>query len=101
MITGDESALRELLARYRGTVYATAYAAFNDPETVDAVVADTFREARQTAGEFLATKGSVSGWLTHLARLSVAARLGPSTGSSAPAVSPFRARRMSTDRAGR
>lgn len=76
MAGGDESAYRELLARYRSTVYATAYAVLTDPEAVDTVVADTFEEARRLAREFLATRSSVSGWLTHLTRLRVAARTG-------------------------
>ncbi len=49
MISGDESAFRELLARYRSTVYATVYAALQDPEKAETIVADTFDEARRTA----------------------------------------------------
>jgi|SRR5689334_5252872 RNA polymerase sigma-70 factor, ECF subfamily len=71
---GDEAAFSELLARYRSTVYATAYAVLLDPEQVAAVVSDAFDAARRTAGDFLRTKGSVSGWLTHLTRLGIAAR---------------------------
>jgi DNA-directed RNA polymerase specialized sigma24 family protein len=74
MASGDESAFRELLARYRSTVYATAYAVMLDPEQVDATVADAFEEARRTAVGFLDSRGSVSGWLTHLTRLCIAAR---------------------------
>ena len=69
---GDETAFSELLARYRSTVYATAYAVLLDPEQVAAVVSDAFEEARRTAAEFLITQGSVSGWLTHLTRLRLA-----------------------------
>lgn len=69
---GDETAFSELLARYRSTVYATAYAVLLDPEQVAAVVTDAFEEARRTAAEFLVTQGSVSGWLTHLTRLRIA-----------------------------
>lgn len=75
MASGDEAAFRELLARYRSTVYATAYAVMLDPEQVDATVADAFDEARRTAPGFLDSRGSVSGWLTHLTRLCIAARL--------------------------
>lgn len=75
MNAGDETAFRELLARYRSTVYATAYAALLDPEAVEAIVADAFQEARRTAAAFLDSRGSVSGWLTHLTRLCIAARL--------------------------
>lgn len=75
IITGDEGAFRELLARYRSTVYATAYAIVSDPEIVEAVVTDTFRQARCHALEFLATRGTVSGWLTHLTRLGLAEQL--------------------------
>ena len=69
---GDDAAFSELLARYRSTVYATAYAVLLDPEQVAAVVADAFAEARRTAPEFLDTQGSVSGWLTHLTRVRIA-----------------------------
>lgn len=75
MSQGDETAFRELLARYRSTVYATAYAALLDPENVEATVADAFEEARRTAAGFLDTHGTVSGWLTHLTRVCVAARM--------------------------
>src|SRR5438477_12473548 len=75
MSRGAEAAFRDLLARYRSTVYATAYAALADPEQVDATVADAFAEARRTAAGFLDSVGSVSGWLTHLTRLCIAARL--------------------------
>lgn len=74
MSLGDEGAFRELLARFRSTVYATAYAALLDPEHVEATVADAFEQARRTAAGFLDTRGTVSGWLTHLTRLCIAAR---------------------------
>ncbi|HVH68637.1 MAG TPA: hypothetical protein VM716_12290 [Gemmatimonadales bacterium] len=74
MTKGDETAFHELFARFRGTVYATAYGALHDPEQVEATVADTFKEARCTAAAFLASNCSVSGWLTHLTRLCIAAR---------------------------
>src|SRR2546426_2394509 len=35
MSRGDEQAFRDLLARYRSTMYATAYAALVDPEQVE------------------------------------------------------------------
>jgi DNA-directed RNA polymerase specialized sigma24 family protein len=75
MSQGDEAAFRDLLARYRSTMYATAYAALVDPEQVDATVADAFAEARRTAAGFLDSLGTVSGWLTYLTRLCIAARL--------------------------
>src|SRR5437763_15211742 len=73
MASGDYAAVCELLARYRSTVYATAYAVLVDPEQVDAVVAGTFEQAWRNAARFLCTHGSVSGWLTHFTRLNVAA----------------------------
>jgi DNA-directed RNA polymerase specialized sigma24 family protein len=75
MSLGDEAAFRELLARFRSTVYATAYAALLDPENAEATVADAFGEARRTAASFLDTRGSVSGWLTHLTRVCIGACL--------------------------
>jgi DNA-directed RNA polymerase specialized sigma24 family protein len=71
-VAGEEPAFAELLARYRGVVYAVAYAALTDPERAETVVAETFDEARRTAATFLDTAASVSGWLTHLARVCVA-----------------------------
>src|SRR2546426_12804921 len=59
MSQGDETAFRDLLARYRSTMYAIAYAALVDPEQVDATVADAFAEARRTAAGFLDSLGSV------------------------------------------
>jgi DNA-directed RNA polymerase specialized sigma24 family protein len=77
MASGDDIAYGELLARYRSTVYATAYAVLLDPELVEATVAAAFDEARRTAAGFLGSRGSVSGWLTHLTRLCIAAQLPP------------------------
>lgn len=74
MTDGDERAFRELLVRYRSTVYATAYAVLLDPEQVEAAVTEAFEEARRTAEGFLTSQGSVSGWLTHLTRLCIAAQ---------------------------
>lgn len=74
MMAGDEASFRELLARYRSIVYATAYAVLLDPEEVEATVAAAFADARRTAARFLHSQGTVSGWLTHLTRLSVAGR---------------------------
>ena len=74
MSRGDESAVRALLARYRSTMYATANAVLLDPEEVDSAVAEAFAEARHTATAFLHSLGSVSGWLTYLTRLCIAAR---------------------------
>src|SRR5437762_7967014 len=56
MASGDHAAVRELLARYRSTVYATAYAVLVDPEQVDAVVAGTFEQAWRNAARFLCTQ---------------------------------------------
>ena len=67
LVADDVSAHRELLARYRSMVYAIAYAVLLDPERAEAVVEQTFREARRTAAEFLRAPGSVPKWLTDLA----------------------------------
>jgi DNA-directed RNA polymerase specialized sigma24 family protein len=67
----DDHAYHELLARYRSMVYAIAYAVLVDPEGAEAVVAQTFREARRTAAAFLKAPGSVPKWLTDLAHACV------------------------------
>ncbi|HYL22683.1 MAG TPA: hypothetical protein VEU74_13030 [Gemmatimonadales bacterium] len=89
LLAAQETAFPELLARYRSVVYAVAYAALIDPEQAEAVVSETFGAARRTAAAFLETDASVSGWLTHLARVCVATRSGARrlravAGSSAP-----------------
>src|SRR5882724_11549720 len=75
MSRGDEAEFRDLLTRYRSTMYATAYAALVDPEQVDDAVANAFAEARRTAAGFLDSRGTLSGWLTYLTRLWITARL--------------------------
>src|SRR5438876_9030633 len=58
MASGDQTAVRELLARYRSTVYATAYAVLVDPEQAEAVVAGTFEQAWRNAARFLRDRKS-------------------------------------------
>jgi DNA-directed RNA polymerase specialized sigma24 family protein len=77
MANGDATAVCELLARYRSTMYATAYATLVDPERAEAAVATTFEDARRTAPSFLKNRGSVSAWLTYLAGLNVAMQQHP------------------------
>ena len=72
LVAGEDTAFPELLARYRSIVYAVAYTALVDLEQAEAVVAETFDEARRSAAAFLRTAATVSGWLTHLARGCVA-----------------------------
>src|SRR5207247_1226505 len=74
MSRGGESAFRNLLARYRSTKDATAYAALVDPDQADPHGVDAFAYAGRTAAGFLDSRRSVSGWLTHLIRLCIAAR---------------------------
>src|SRR5438046_9579847 len=82
MSRGDETAFRDLLARYRSTMYASAYAALVDPEHVDATVADAFSEPRRTVARFLDSLRSVSGWLPYLTRPCIAPR--PCTAQEPP-----------------
>src|SRR6266513_952414 len=66
MARGDQAAVRELLARYRSTVYATAYAVLVDPEEAEAVVSGTFEQAWRNAARFLCTHGTVDRKSTRL-----------------------------------
>ena len=49
MAQGDRAALVELMARYRTTAYALAYAMLVDPEDTESVVSEAFDDLWQRA----------------------------------------------------
>ncbi len=88
MAQGDRPALVELLARYRTTLYAAAYALMPDPEDAEAVVVEVFDQAcHEAAG--VGPDERVHTWLVEIARAvagrRVAARQWPRPALDTPA----------------
>ena len=80
MVHGDRHAARELRRRHAKSLYALAYALLWDSDVADAVVAQVFDQATQTAREFGGEAGTVFGWLAGITR---------TRARTAAAVTPF------------
>jgi RNA polymerase sigma-70 factor, ECF subfamily len=65
---GDEQALGTLYDRYGGVLYAVAYRVVGQRADAEDVVIEAFAQAWRDAIRFEATRGSVAGWLTMIAR---------------------------------
>jgi RNA polymerase sigma-70 factor (ECF subfamily) len=65
---GDESAIGTLYDRYGGVLYAVAYRIVGQRADAEDVVIEAFAQAWRDATRFEATRGSVAGWLTMIAR---------------------------------
>jgi RNA polymerase sigma-70 factor, ECF subfamily len=65
---GDESAISTLYDRYGGVLYAVAYRIVGQRADAEDVVIEAFAQAWRDATRFEATRGSVAGWLTMIAR---------------------------------
>src|SRR3954452_19591297 len=65
---GDERAMAGLYDRYGQVLYAVAYRIVGERADAEEVVLDAFAQAWRDAPRFDATRGSVAGWLTMIAR---------------------------------
>jgi RNA polymerase sigma-70 factor (ECF subfamily) len=65
---GDERAMAELYDRYGQVLYAVAYRIVGQRADAEEVVLDAFAQAWREATRFEASRGSVAGWLTTIAR---------------------------------
>jgi RNA polymerase sigma-70 factor, ECF subfamily len=65
---GDERAIGQLYDRYGQMLYAVAYRIVGQRADAEEVVLDTFAQAWREATKFEASRGSVAGWLTTIAR---------------------------------
>ena len=65
---GDEQAMGTLYDRYGEMLYAVAYRIVGQRADAEEVVLDTFAQAWRDATRFEASRGSVAGWLTTIAR---------------------------------
>lgn len=66
--SGDERAIAALYDRYGGVLYAVAYRIAGVRADAEEVVLEAFAQAWRDAPRFEATRGSVAGWLTMIAR---------------------------------
>jgi RNA polymerase sigma-70 factor (ECF subfamily) len=65
---GDERAIGALYDRYGQVLYAVAYRIVGQRADAEEIVIDAFAQAWRAAPTFEATRGSVAGWLTMIAR---------------------------------
>jgi RNA polymerase sigma-70 factor, ECF subfamily len=66
--SGDEQAMAALFDRYGGVLYAVAYRIVGQRADAEDVVVEAFAQAWRDAARFEASRGSVAGWLTMIAR---------------------------------
>jgi RNA polymerase sigma-70 factor, ECF subfamily len=65
---GEERAIAGLYDRYGHVLYAVAYRIVGERADAEEVVVDAFTQAWRDAARFEASRGSVAGWLTMIAR---------------------------------
>jgi RNA polymerase sigma-70 factor (ECF subfamily) len=65
---GDQQAIAGLYDRYGGVLYAVAYRVAGQRADAEDAVVEAFAQAWRDAARFDASRGSVAGWLTMIAR---------------------------------
>ncbi len=65
---GDESAMAALYDRYSRIVYSVSLRVLRDVPAAEDVLQEIFMQVWRNPGSFLATKGSLGGWLAVVAR---------------------------------
>ncbi len=65
---GDEQAMAQLYDRYSKIVYSVALRVLRDTAAAEDVMQEIFMQIWRTPGSFVATKGSLGGWLAVVAR---------------------------------
>jgi RNA polymerase sigma-70 factor, ECF subfamily len=65
---GDESAMASLFDRYSKVVYSVALRVLRDPAAAEDVLQEVFMQIWRNPGSFVATRGSLGGWLAVVAR---------------------------------
>src|SRR6476646_11608158 len=66
--SGDQEAIAGLYDRYGGVLYAVAYRVAGQRADAEDAVVEAFAQAWRDASRFEASRGSVAGWLTMIAR---------------------------------
>src|SRR5271168_2092500 len=65
---GDEHAMVSLFDRYSKVVYSVALRVLRDPASAEDVLQEVFMQIWRNPGSFVATRGSLGGWLAVVAR---------------------------------
>ena len=65
---GDESAMATLFDRYSKVVYSVALRVLRDPASAEDVLQEVFMQIWRNPDGFVATRGSLGGWLAVVAR---------------------------------
>ena len=65
---GDESAMASLFDRYSRVVYSVALRVLRDPASAEDVLQEVFMQIWRNPDGFVATRGSLGGWLAVVAR---------------------------------
>ena len=65
---GDEQAMTALFDRYSRIVYSVALRVLRDPASAEDVMQEIFLQIWRTPAKFIATRGSLSGWLSVVTR---------------------------------
>src|SRR5438445_6783139 len=65
---GDETAMASLFDRYSKVVYSVALRVLRDPASAEDVLQEVFMQIWRNPNGFIATRGSLGGWLAVVAR---------------------------------
>src|SRR5258705_12718812 len=65
---GDENAMASLFDRYSKIVYSVALRVLRDPASAEDVLQEVFMQIWRNPNGFVATRGSLGGWLAVVAR---------------------------------
>ena len=65
---GDEGAMASLFDRYSKIVYSVALRVLRDPASAEDVLQEVFMQIWRNPNSFVATRGSLGGWLAVVAR---------------------------------
>ena len=65
---GDEQAMALLFDRYSKIVYSVALRVLRDPSSAEDVLQEIFLQIWRSPAKFIATRGSLAGWLAVVAR---------------------------------
>ena len=65
---GDEYAMAALFDRYSKVVYSVALRVLRDPASAEDVLQEIFMQIWRNPGSFVATRGSLGGWLAVVSR---------------------------------
>ena len=65
---GDESAMAVLYDRYSKIVYSVALRVLRDPSSAEDILQEIFMQIWRNPGSFIASRGSLGGWLAVVSR---------------------------------